>query len=350
MAKKKDGIASVLAFEKKIVFSDGYMYGTTWENRYDDKEMPIPLVEKSVRGTISHRLPDSVTGDPVKLSAEVEKANLQTVDSATLDIKQDTLKLKFTVKVLPNPHIPSACNDETHLKNIESMGKKFIQENGFQELAKRYAINLANARFLWRNRVGAEALETVITMKGADKTWTFDSYKLPLKNFEVENSDVKELSEIIANTLTETEKRKTLLLEVTAFAKVGNGQEVYPSEELILDKNKNKNNGEKSKVLYSVNNIAAMHSQKIGNAVRTIDTWYPHYDELPDGPIAIEVYGSVTNLGRAFRGNKADKKDFYTLFDKWSSNTDKDLIDENDKNYVMAVLVRGGVFGTKEKE
>lgn len=32
-AKKTKGMASVLAFEKKLVFSDGYMYGTTWSER-----------------------------------------------------------------------------------------------------------------------------------------------------------------------------------------------------------------------------------------------------------------------------------------------------------------------------
>lgn len=52
-------------------------------------------------------------------------------------------------------------------------------------------------------------------------------------------------------------------------------KEVYPSEELVLDKGK----GERSKILYHVNDVAAMHSQKLGNALRTIDTWYPEFDE-----------------------------------------------------------------------
>ena len=33
MAKKETGVPSVLAFEKKLVTSDGYLYGTTWEER-----------------------------------------------------------------------------------------------------------------------------------------------------------------------------------------------------------------------------------------------------------------------------------------------------------------------------
>ena len=104
MAKKESNLASVLSFEKKLVLSDGYMYGTTWEKR-NETARPVMLVEKSVRGTISNRLKDSVKNDPMKLNAEVEKANLQTVDSASISLNDDTLKLSFTIKVLSLIHI-----------------------------------------------------------------------------------------------------------------------------------------------------------------------------------------------------------------------------------------------------
>lgn len=54
MANKKIALASVLAFEKKLVPSDGFLYGTSWEKRQTEEE-PIALIEKSVRGTISNR-------------------------------------------------------------------------------------------------------------------------------------------------------------------------------------------------------------------------------------------------------------------------------------------------------
>ena len=92
MAKRDSVIASVLAFEKRMVPSDGYMYEMQWGVRKAEKT-PIRLVEKSVRGTISNRLKNAVKNDPAKLNAEVEKANLQTVDSASLSMECDTLKL-----------------------------------------------------------------------------------------------------------------------------------------------------------------------------------------------------------------------------------------------------------------
>lgn len=55
----------------------------------------------------------------------------------------------------------------------------------------------------------------------------------------------------------------------------------------------------------------------------------------------------MTTLGKAFRSPK-EKVDFYTLFDNWSTGTAPE--NETDKDYVMAVLVRGGVFGASGKE
>ena len=98
MAKNDKVVASVLAFEKKLVPSDGYLYGTNWDKR--NEQSALKLIEKSVRGTISNRLKPAVAGDPLKLNAEVEKANLQKVDACALGENQDTLKVGFTLKVL----------------------------------------------------------------------------------------------------------------------------------------------------------------------------------------------------------------------------------------------------------
>ncbi len=64
-------------------------------------------------------------------------------------------------------------------------------------------------------------------------------------------------------------------------------------------------------------------------------------------PIAIEPYGAVTTLGTAFRQPK-QKLDFYTLFDAWVLNDEKPSVEQ--QHYIMAVLIRGGVFGASGKE
>lgn len=345
---KKENIASVLAFEKKLVPSDGRMYGTVWDKR-NETYAPLELIEKSVRGTISNR-PNkkdqaAFQKDPAKLDAKVESPNLQTVDACSLGTEQDTLKLHFTLKILGGVETPSACNNAAFKQTYKKAVKDYIVREGFMELAKRYAINIANARFLWRNRVGAENIEVQVNAlnKGAEQSWLFDATKYSTRSFEVEDGDVNTLAHRIAAALSSEDD--FLMLEITCFAKIGKAQEIYPSEELVLDKGK----GKKSKILYSVDNIAAMHSQKIGNALRTIDTWYPEFGDVESsaGPIAIEPYGAVTNLGKAFRHPTKNKQDFYTFFDNFARGAKLDRTE--DEHYVMAVLVRGGVFGESDK-
>lgn len=335
MKKTKENTPSVLAFEKKLVPSDGFMYGTTWNNRDDEKQ--LKLIEKSVRGTISNRL--KPTQDPDK---EMKKANPQTVDNCALSLGQDTLKLNFTLKVLSGVENPSACDNEIFNESCKRNIKKYIENEKFTELSKRYAVNIANGRFLWRNRVGIEDMEVIVKIIGTDTKWEFSD--IGIDEFDTDNKKVNELAKKISETLSSNDAY--VLFDITAYAKVGKAQDVYPSEEMLLDKSKGK--GTKGKILYQVDGQAAMHSQKIGNALRTIDTWYPDYENNNEKAIAIETYGSVTNLGVAYRKDK--KAHFYTLFDKFARlENDEELDNKEDEHFVMAVLVRGGVFGESTK-
>lgn len=342
MAKNND-TASVLAFEKKLVPSDGYLYGTNWDEK--THAIPLTLQEKSVRGTVAHRLKKSGEKDIMKLDMDIASPNPQRVDACALGQDQDTLKLHFTLKVLGDLSKPSACNNALFNQSYSAAVEQYIAKYGCLELAKRYATNLANARFLWRNRVGAEEIEVQVKAlnKGAEQAWIFDAKKFSTRDFDHNDSQVNSLAERIANVLAS--KSEHLMLQIDCYAKVGKAQEVYPSEELVMDKGNSKS--KKSKILYAVNDHAAMHSQKIGNALRSIDTWYPEYtlEEQSAGAIAVEVYGAVTNLGKAFRTPK--KNDFYTYFDKWARG--EALPREEDEHYVVAVLVRGGVFGESDK-
>lgn len=322
--------ASVLAFERKLANSDAVMFSGNWQG---DSWQPVRIQEKAVRGTISNRLKNALVSDPAKLDAEIQKANLQRVDVAALPADADTLKMAFTLRVLGNLATPSVCNDKTYQDALQQTIEGYIREHGFGELALRYATNLANGRFLWRNRVGAEYIRVIV--KGS-KTWTFNAHDFPLRDFEKRDSAIKELAAEIENGL----KGDTfVLLNVEAFVRLGEGQEVFPSQELVLD-----SNSSKSKVLYQVNNVAALHSQKVGNALRTIDTWHPQVESL--GAIAVEPYGSVTSRGIACRQPK-EKMDFYTLLDNWVTKGDKPAVEQ--QHYVMAVLIRGGVFGEKSE-
>lgn len=336
--------ASVLAFERKIDPSDALFAAGTWAQRSTSQTWPaVEVRAKSVRGTISNRL-KTKDQDPAKLDAAIENPNLQTVDVSMLPADADTLKVSFTLRVLGGTGTPSACNSADYQAKLLATVQTYAKTPGFAELARRYAHNLANGRFLWRNRLGAEQIEVQVAQLvdgQAVQRWTFDALAHSLRDFETSSAELTQLAALLEQGLGGS---KYVLLQVMAYVRVGAGQEVFPSQELILDKDK----AGKSKTLYKVNEVAAMHSQKIGNAIRTIDTWYPIEDGLDQAmPIAVEPYGSVTSQGKAYRQPRV-KMDFYSLLDAWVL---KDQVpDVAQQHFVMANLVRGGVFGESGKD
>ena len=84
-----------------------------------------------------------------------------------------------------------------------------------------------------------------------------------------------------------------------------------------------------------MDDCAALHSVKVGNAIRTIDDWY----KGAEFPIAAEPFGSVTQRGQAYRKKG---EDLYTLMLKWVNNQ---VVTPQQKNFVLANIIRGGVFG-----
>jgi CRISPR-associated protein Csy3 len=340
MAKTKLTTASVLAFERKLSNSDAQMFSGDWD-AVDNAAgwSPIVVNEKDVRGTISNRQKNAIQSDPAKLDAEVQKPNLQRVDVAALPFEHNTLKVAFSLRVLGDLITPSACNDQEYQAALQSTINGYIEQSKFTELSMRYAENLANGRFLWRNRVGAEGVTVVVKQIVAQQEankWTFDSYDFNLRKFGAGKGDLTALANVIQNGLSGDD---FAFLKVEAFVRLGEGQEVFPSQELILDSS---GKDKKSKTLYQVANVAAMHSQKIGNALRTVDDWYP--DSAEFGPISVEPFGSVTNRGKAFRQPK-QKMDFYTLLDNWVLKGEEPPTEQ--QHYVIANLIRGGVFGGK---
>lgn len=362
---KKITTPSVLAFERSIDPSDALFFAGNWHDIDDIKNwQPIEVGEKTIRGTISNRL-KTQGNDSAKLDAKITDSNIQFIDVAMLPNDKDTLKVNFTVRILGNLGHPCVCNNNLYQQKLRELVGQYIKDTQCEELAKRYAYNIANARFLWRNRLCVEDILLKVSIfcneqKQISEELIFNSKQFSIKDFSTEKLDennsnaYKKLSNIIQNALKDDTNQYNYFV-VNAFVKIGKGQEVFPSQEFVQPASKI-NKGDKSKHLYKVsydnqNSIAAMHSQKIGNAIRTIDDWYCDNNNLDNndfiGPISIEPYGSVTTLGTAFR-QPSYKNDFYTLLDNWVVKQKE--LELEQKHFVIANFIRGGVFGETEKE
>ncbi len=346
--KKNDTkLPSLLAFERKLEVSDALMYSGNWSDelgkdlmkfskiKEDGKEyeVEIPAWSKIAITKRYNRSTQSACGtDDAKKSLPNPVAADN--DDANLPMDKDTLRVSFTLRIIGNLGKPFACNDKNFSDKIKEEISEFKKNGGLEVLALRYAYNIANGRFLWRNRVCAEKITVLVYLdpkddKNKSQPLTFDATQYAMNNFteNLDSENLNKLKEFILKGLNGDEN-SFVFLKVEAYAKLGNGQHVFPSQEM--------NMGEKEKVLFQLDGCAAMHNVKIGNAIRTIDNWYAKDAEYP---IAVEPYGSVTQIGHAFRPSK---NDLYTLLRDWIIK-DKD-IEADDKNYVVANLVRGGLF------
>lgn len=324
-------LPSMLAFERKLETSDALMFSGNWDSiGTDNKWQPIPISKRQNRSTQSAE----GTSEENQIKPNPVSSNS---DDANLPLEHDTLKVSFSLRVVGNLGKPFGCNSPKFSDAIKAKTEIFKESEGINLLAYRYAYNLVNGRFLWRNRVGAEAINIVIKVE--EQSFSFNAYDFSLTNFNksVENKDLQTLSNILSKGLLGDEN-SFVLIEVDAFVKLGHQQHVFPSQEM--------NMGEKGKTLFQLEGCAAIHNVKIGNAIRTIDTWYNRYNEQKQ-PIAIEPFGAVTQIGDAFRKNKKEG-DLYSLMMDWVD--DKELSLEQ-QAYVIGNIIRGGVFSkSKEKD
>lgn len=347
-------LPSLLSFERKLEISDGLMYSGSWANvgeQYpnEDKKTKesVPAWGKIEISPRYNRSTQSAHG-----TKEVDKTAPNPVssgnDDANLLSGNDTLKISFTMRVIGNVGEPFACNNPAFEKAIKEKVNTFKKNTQLQTLAHRYAYNIANGRFLWRNRVCAEDIIIHVFINKEKQPLEFKAYDFSLKEFDTnkDDSDLKKLSDYIQQGLNS--ENDFIFINVDAYVQLGEQQHVYPSEEMNMN--------EKGKTLFKLDNCAAMHNVKIGNAIRTVDDWYGvdnakrkegksvvdmALDNSDIRPIAIEPFGSVTQRGAAFR---TDKIDLYTLMMSWVKESDNNDIDEHSKNYIVANLIRGGVF------
>ncbi len=310
-------LPTMLAFERKLENSDALMFSGNWDDKDNtEKWQPIAIIPRLNRSTQSAQgIADAKKIMPNPVAASNDDANLP--------LEHNTLKTSFTLRIIGNLGLPFACNSPDFETAITAKVDMFKDTNMIDELAKRYAYNIANGRFLWRNRVGAEDI-TVIAKISNNAVLTFNAYDYSLNNFEQTDDKIEKLADAIKKGLGND---TFVLITVNAFVKLGNGQHVFPSQEM--------NMGEKRKVLFKIKDQAAMHNVKVGNALRTVDNWYSDEAQFP---IAAEPYGAVTQRGQAYRKSK---NDLYTLMVAWVN--DEELSPEQ-QAYVVSNLIRGGVY------
>lgn len=322
--KKEKPAKKIFSVERAINVSRGIMYQTSFKDRASFKE-DLGIGNRKGIGT-QNNFDAKVT--PEEIEKKVSQAQIFEADYCYLHNNNDTLILKYNVKFLPLTQRVSRINGIENKNEIVDLIHEYIGSHSMRELSIRYVNNIVNARGLWRNRGCAVEIETRIFADN-DKIYTFDSKAFSIREFTYDNDDICELAQMAEAALTGN--REMFSIDVIHYARLGFGHEVYPSQEFI--------DGGSAKTLFKIGNNAGIHSEKLGNAIRTIDTWYPDFDKY-GMPIAISPYGAAKLVEAAFRRER--KYALSGIFDV--KVNEKKEISENEFSFLIANFIRGGFF------
>lgn len=353
-AKTIKKLPGVLSFQRRHVVTDALMYN---EIDGDFESYPLPVVRHGIRGTqnVNEDKADAKQGTAAKGGVR-EIANIQITDSAKLDPRADALVVTFGMRLLDMAEGLDACvaADEKEgallLSSLNDFMQRAKKSEGLKEVTRRYARNIANARWLWRNRTIASGIQVLVYQK--DKLIAeFDALSIPLNEFANYTEGEQKVAEVLAKGLRgESSTGITVVARVTFGIK--GSVEVFPSQNYIEGKPKGfarslfrigkpEKRDWKEPVEFREMGQAAIRDQKVFNAIRTIDTWYPDFDEV-GRPIAVEPMGA--SLGQ---------QEFYRPKDASSFSMFKRLYiidpDSPEGMFCIAALDRGGVYSDSDK-
>ena len=335
------------AITRTISPSHGLFYSfDSAVNKKEGQDQPVVLEAVSLVGTLgSWKEGDKAEKDQGKKKEQTVSSNIQTVDTCFLPPEHDAYGLTFNLRIASLVD-DAISNDEAVLAKFREFVTRYKTEVGGEILARRYLSNLINGRFLWRNKY-ANNKTIQLSIDQLSHHFTIDL----AFDFESDFSDKKDqkIFDALVQRVAEAlfDKEKVGVLNVSATGVVGYGQEIYPSQEFVNNKQETK-----SKVLFDVlsrnTRIAAFHSQKIGNAIRTIDTWYDKDEENADYAIPVDPFGPDKKnqlLHRAGVGAKHNS--IYSVFNRLLDDKKGVEADSKDGHYLMACFIRGGVYAGK---
>jgi CRISPR-associated protein Csy3 len=342
---------SLLSYSRSLQPSSGLFYGILF---IDGKKIRIPVtvVQTSIRGTqSSHSAGQSFYDE------NPDKPNLQRIEVAHLPANSDTFECVFSLNVLGKSVKPDACNDDQFIEYVAQFLKIYTEKNGYAILAQKYVNQILNGSWLWRNR---DADNLTITIKVMNRTNFLEEFNNECQFIVAQpySEQQKKFLQMLIDQFAAALSGKShlLRLEIVASGRIGLGQEIFPSQEFV---EKEKMKDDIGRVLAktsigTVENHAYLHPQKIGNALRTIDTWYSNASFVP--PLPIEPYGVDSKMQKAMRVSKQSKNDFYSLLENIVSLTENltqaKKAEEIPGNihFVVGCLIRGGVFSYSSQE
>ncbi len=345
-------LPGVLSFQRCLVPTDARFF-----NVFDDGTITdLPVVRHGIRGTqnVNKKSKPESAGATSTSAKRAEVSNIQTTDSAKMAPGATELEVRFALRFVDLSSALFACapgksDTADGIRELRDQIGTFISaakesDNGaLRRVTEGFTRNITNGRFLWRNRVIAKSVSVTVT-DGERELATFDALSKPLNSFDNVDPSEQAVAEVMASGFRGD---RQAVLQVTA--RVGFGVqgplEVFPSQNYLEDKSKGF-----ARPLYCVGQPgpvnehglremgqAAFRDQKIGNALRTIDVWYPSFAERM-APIPVEPNGASLDAQEFFRDRKTSGFDLMRRIGEITPDNSPE------GNFLLACIIRGGVY------
>jgi CRISPR-associated protein Csy3 len=374
---ERNTLPSIFTFTGSIALSDALMKIIT----HDQQELPILV---AARGLLGMKSSDKNVNEMRRHSQNTPQTspdlslNPQTVDKAVIDHEgAEFMEVRYRMVVNANSLKPHACNNlDIALASMDFI-RRYYALGGSRYLAERYISNILRGLWLHRNlefRHDGEVQVTGFAFGVAPFTFTHRDLSTKTDFSAIAGSEqlVDLMASALDGSLKGTDGAPTpAFFDVKARIRVFPGMQVYPSQIMNMD-----DQGKKLAYLSTRQGQkqAIMHSQKVGNAIRSIDNWYqkpliaaaqaqsPSLEvmkalmpKIADGSfeleaLPVEPLGIERKLNLAYR--MALDIDLYVLLRtlindinvKLASATEFKQISD-DMHYLAACFIRGGLFG-----
>jgi len=331
-------LPSVMAMQRLMLVTDG-----EFSAKCDDGvTRPVYVERITVRAA-------NMPADKKKEKKDGGTVAIQTVETAKLPCNAKALNVSFGMRMIDMKHSITSClangtNDkDIDANDIKSKINDFIENvkesESMNDVMLRYAHRVLSGSWLWRNLVLSDNISIKIERSG-DSVNFDEVMDIDPDSFENYSDAHHKLAEWLLDGIR---GESTDFINVTATIETGiGGLEVYPSQSFPSN-----DSGNVSKVLYkkfvgkvggseTILGQAAFRDQKISNAIRTIDTWYPSEEDNVT-PIPVEPYGACLS-----------DDTFYRLKDnsgaKALENVEITDMESDEAKYLAALIIRGGVF------
>lgn len=348
----KLNIPSIFTMKRSIQSSDGVFYSGRNLKIVDgnivlDNVKNVLVKEIGIKASKSN-----YENDENKIADKLHESNLQRIEMASLDSENDWLQVSYNVN-FTNQLKPYSCNDVSFSEKINEFINLYSEQRGFSELIERYLINIISSIPMWRNRDFASEGYAKVEVNEEVFIFKLDLHTDELDVNDLSDEESKSLNELVDFVLKKYKNKKTVSLDVTNYLKLGNGQEVFPSQEFVDDKSKADN--DPSRILASTvingKRVAVYHNAKIGNAIRRIDNWYGKEGETVY-KVPVEPFAPEQNKALVHRVSNNFYKLIESNLEKYMKLMESDNIDSQslkDIDFIMACFIRGGVFNGPKK-